>query len=118
MKSMVQHLWLIPTLPLLAAGISALLKQRQRMLAASLAIGSMILSLALSGVAFANALHHPWQGEGSHQVVNFSWFEFAAANGGAFNFRLVVGPPIGRVGGLLCVFPVLIFFYHSTVPVS
>ncbi len=78
MKSMVQHLWLIPTLPLLAAGISALLKQRQRMLAASLAIGSMILSLALSGVAFANALHHPWQGEGSHQVVNFSWFEFAA----------------------------------------
>ena len=33
----VQSLWLIPALPLLAAGVSALLKQRHRRLAATLA---------------------------------------------------------------------------------
>jgi NADH-quinone oxidoreductase subunit L len=37
----VQTLWLIPALPLLAAGITALAKRPQRTLAATLAIGSM-----------------------------------------------------------------------------
>ena len=40
MPSIVNHLWLIPVLPLLAAGIIALLKQRQRKLAATLSIGT------------------------------------------------------------------------------
>jgi NADH-quinone oxidoreductase subunit L len=37
MTSTVQNLWLIPALPLLAAGVSALLKRRHRTLAATLA---------------------------------------------------------------------------------
>ena len=52
----VQHLWLIPALPLAASGLGAILKQRQRRLAASLAIGSMILALLLSCVAFVVAI--------------------------------------------------------------
>ncbi len=76
MDWIVQKLWLIPALPLLAAGLSALLKQRQRRLAASLAIGSMVLALALSCVAFANALQHPGHGSAVRQVVNFFWFQF------------------------------------------
>jgi len=36
----VRYLWLIPALPILAAGIGALLKQSQRKFAAALAISS------------------------------------------------------------------------------
>ncbi len=38
MNWIVQNLWLIPGLPLLAAGMSALLKQRERTVAATLAL--------------------------------------------------------------------------------
>ena len=54
-----RNLWLIPALPMLAAGVSALLKQVQRRLSATLAIGSMSVSLLLAIVAFTNALAHP-----------------------------------------------------------
>ncbi len=43
-------------MPVLAAGLIALAKQRNRRFAASVAIGSMFLSLLLSLVAFAHAL--------------------------------------------------------------
>jgi NADH-quinone oxidoreductase subunit L len=76
MDWIVQQLWLIPALPLAAGGLGALLKQRQRRLAASLAIGSMVLALALSCVAFVNALQHPGHGSATRQVVNFFWFQF------------------------------------------
>src|SRR5258708_10533363 len=70
-----KNLWLIPSLPLLAAGLSALAPQRQRTLAASLAVGSMVVSLVLSCVAFAGALAHSGHGETSRQVVSFPWFQ-------------------------------------------
>src|SRR5437588_11835783 len=71
-----QYLWLIPALPLLAAGVSALLKQRQRNLASTLAIGSMVLALVLSCMAFATVLQHSGHGEAARQVLNFRWFQF------------------------------------------
>ncbi len=71
MTWIVQNLWLIPALPFLAAGFGALLRQRSRMPAASLAIGSMALSFLLSLCAFAHALAHP-----AIQVFNFRWFQF------------------------------------------
>src|ERR1039457_5020212 len=76
MDWIVQYLWLIPALPLLAAGLSALAKQRQRRFAAALAIGSMTLALVLSSMAFANALQHSGHGAVARQVVNFFWFQF------------------------------------------
>jgi NADH-quinone oxidoreductase subunit L len=76
MNWLVPNLWLIPALPLLAAGVSAMAKQRNRKFAASLAIGSMALALALSCVAFVNTLKHSGEGESSRQVVNFAWFQF------------------------------------------
>jgi NADH-quinone oxidoreductase subunit L len=75
MDWIVQHLWLIPALPLVAAGLGALLRQHQRRLAAFLAIGSMLLALALSCMAFASALLHPGHGSVARQVVNFFWFQ-------------------------------------------
>ena len=55
MSWIVPNLWLIPALPLLAAALSALAKQRHRQFAASLAIVSMLGALVLSCIAFANA---------------------------------------------------------------
>src|SRR5829696_2375500 len=65
-------LWLIPALPLVAAGLSALAPQRQRTLAASLAIGSMVLAFFLACAAFIATLGG--QEEAVRQVHNFQWF--------------------------------------------
>src|SRR5438309_1177713 len=111
MNRIAQHLWLIPTLPLLAAGLSALLKQRQRTTAASLAIGSMAGSLLLACVAFANALEHPWQGEGSHQVINFQWFEFASGDAGILKLGWVLDPLTAVMLVMVSFVGLLIFIY-------
>jgi NADH-quinone oxidoreductase subunit L len=75
MTWIVQNLWLIPSVPVLAAGLSAFAKQRNRRFAASVAIGSMILSLLLSLVAFSHVLHFSGEGIEARQVVNFPWFQ-------------------------------------------
>lgn len=69
-------LWLIPALPLLAAGLSALAKQRQRTLAAALAIGSMALALGLSVIAFVTTVQRTAPGLDARQVFNFRWLQF------------------------------------------
>jgi NADH-quinone oxidoreductase subunit L len=75
MTWIVQQLWLIPSLPVMAAGLSALAKQRNRRFAASVAVGSMFLSLLLSLAAFAQVLHFSGKGIEARQVVNFPWFQ-------------------------------------------
>src|SRR5262245_54746802 len=71
----VQNLWLIPTLPLLAAGMSALLKRQHRTLSASLAIGSMTISFLLSCGAFVQTLGGHTEGRVvAPPVYNFDWF--------------------------------------------
>ena len=67
MTWIVRNLWLIPALPVFAAGISALLPQRSRRPAAGLAIGSMGVSFLLALFAFANALRTP-----GHQIFIYS----------------------------------------------
>ena len=76
MTWIVENLWLVPVLPTLAAGITALANRRNRTLAASLAIGSMVLSFLLSLCAFAHVLSLSSHGEAARQVVNFRWFQF------------------------------------------
>jgi NADH-quinone oxidoreductase subunit L len=75
MTWIVLHLWLIPSLPVLAAGVSAFTKQRNRRLASSVAIGSMLLSLLLSLAAFAQVLHFSGRGIGTRRAFNFPWFQ-------------------------------------------
>ncbi len=80
MTSLVQNLWLIPVLPLLAAGVTALLKRRHRTLAASLAIGSMVVAFFLACGAFAQTLGGHGEGhEAARQFYNFKWFQFGEA---------------------------------------
>jgi NADH-quinone oxidoreductase subunit L len=73
MTWIVQHLWLIPSMPVLAAGLSAFARQRNRKFAASIAIVSMFLSLLLSLTAFAQVLHFSGKGIEARQVFNFPW---------------------------------------------
>jgi NADH-quinone oxidoreductase subunit L len=75
MTSIVQNLWLIPSIPVLAAGLSALPKQRYLRFAGAVSIGSMFLSLLLSLAAFAQALQASGKGIEARQVVNFPWFQ-------------------------------------------
>ena len=69
----VRYLWLIPALPILAAGIGALLKQGQRKTAAAIAICSMSVSFVLAVVAFAHLLLEP-----ARLFLNFPWMQFGS----------------------------------------
>jgi NADH-quinone oxidoreductase subunit L len=106
MTWIVQNLWLIPALPIFAAGITALLKQRNRIAAASLAIGSMALSFLLSLCAFANVLlRHSNQ----PLVVNVRWFQFG-------NEWLKIGwmlDPLTAVMLVMVTFVGLLIFIYS-----
>jgi NADH-quinone oxidoreductase subunit L len=75
MTWIVQNLWLIPSIPVLAAGLSALAEQRYRRFAAAVSIGSMILSLLLSLAAFAHVIHLSSEGIDARQIVNVPWFQ-------------------------------------------
>jgi NADH-quinone oxidoreductase subunit L len=75
MTWIIRNLWLIPAMPVLAAGLSAFAKQRNRRFAASVAIGSMFFSSLLSLTAFAQVLHLSSKGIEARQVFNFPWFQ-------------------------------------------
>lgn len=109
MTWIVNNLWLIPVLPLLAAGIIALLKQRQRTVAATLSIGSLAASLVLSISAFIPTLGTP-HGKVTQWVHNFDWFSF-----GDTTLRLGwVLDPLTAVMLVMVTFVGLLIFIYST----
>ncbi|MBL9216058.1 MAG: NADH-quinone oxidoreductase subunit L [Opitutaceae bacterium] len=67
----VQHLWLIPALPLAAAAVGAVLPRSGRVPAASAAIAAMGAAFVLSCLALNGALADPAR----HAVHNFAWFD-------------------------------------------
>jgi NADH-quinone oxidoreductase subunit L len=69
----VRNLWLIPALPIFAAGIGALLKQSQRRVAATVAITGIGFSLVLALVAFAHLLRRP-----ERLYFNWPWLQFGS----------------------------------------
>jgi NADH-quinone oxidoreductase subunit L len=71
--AILRYLWLIPALPIFAAGVGALLKQSRRKLAAGIAIASMTVSLVLAVIAFAYVLPQP-----SRLFFNFPWMQFGS----------------------------------------
>src|SRR5438105_4861198 len=80
MNATIHYLWLIPALPLLAAGILALTKQPHRHFAWMLAVGAMGLSFLLSFAAFVTTLQPHTGGETVRAVQNIPWFEFGATS--------------------------------------
>ncbi len=113
MDWIVQTLWLIPALPLLAAALSALLKQRQQRLAAILAVGSMVLALALSSAAFINAVEHSGSGSAARQAVNFFWFQAGdpQIEGTALRLGWVLDPLAAVMLVMVSLVGLLIFIY-------
>jgi NADH-quinone oxidoreductase subunit L len=110
MTWIVRNLWLIPALPALAAGLSALAKQRNRRFAASLAIGSMGLSFLLSLCAFEHVLLSSGLGETAKQVFNFPWLQY----GGEWLKLGWILDPLTAVMLVMVTFVGLLIFIYST----
>jgi NADH-quinone oxidoreductase subunit L len=72
----VRNLWLIPTLPIAAAGCIAVLKRKYRVIPAALAIGSMFVSFLLAMCAFLHIQTLRTHGVADLQVFNFHWLQF------------------------------------------
>jgi len=77
----VKNLWLIPALPVLAAGLIAVSRQPQRQRAAALAIGSMVLAFLLSLCAFAHTLQ---AAPGTRETFNFAWTRASSSSAGCW----------------------------------
>jgi NADH-quinone oxidoreductase subunit L len=75
-----QLLWLIPAVPIAAAGIAALLKQKQRLASATLAILSISFSLMMAVSAFAHVLGEWSHGLPTRETVNFTWIHVGATH--------------------------------------
>src|SRR5215831_12651446 len=111
MNWIVSNLWLIPALPLSAAALSALAKQRHRKFAAGLAIGSMVVALVLSCAAFANALQHSASGELSQQIFDFRWFQFGEGEAGSLEIGWILDPLSAVMLVMVSFVGLLIFIY-------
>jgi len=101
-------LWLIPAAPIVASGVIALLKQPHRKFAATLAIGSLSLSLLLSLIAFGHVFAGWARGAGVREIVDFTWIQFGGA-------RVALGwllDPLAAVMlVMVCLVGLLIFIY-------
>ena len=105
-----EMLWLIPAVPMVAAGVTTLLKQVKRRTSATLAIGSMSVSLLLSLVAFAHVLAGWSHGQAVRETVNFTWIQIGTANidlGWVFD-------PLSAVMLVMVSFVGLLIFIYST----
>jgi NADH-quinone oxidoreductase subunit L len=109
MTWIVQNLWLIPSMPVLAAALSAFAKRPHRKFAASLAIGSMSLSLVLSLAAFAQVFEDISRGIEARHVFNFPWFQV----GGEWLKLGWVLDPLTAVMLVMVTFVGLLIFIYS-----
>src|SRR6185437_12807255 len=106
----VRILWLIPVVPIIAAGIIAVLKQPRRRLAARLAIGSMSFSFVLALFAFAHVVASWANGIAVRETVNFAWFHIG-------NEAVAMGwilDPLAAVMLVMVTFVGLLIFIYST----
>jgi NADH-quinone oxidoreductase subunit L len=109
-SSITEILWLIPAVPMVAAGVVALLKQPRRKVAAALAIGSLSISLLLSLVAFGHVLAGWSQGVAVRETANFTWIQVGAAQ---VDLGWVLDP-LAAVMLVMVSFVGLLIFIYST----
>jgi NADH-quinone oxidoreductase subunit L len=79
-SAIVEFLWLIPAVPIVASGVVALLKQPRRKPAAALAIGSLGFSLLLSLIAFVHVVNQWAHGTTARETFSFDWFRFGTSS--------------------------------------
>jgi NADH-quinone oxidoreductase subunit L len=109
-SSIAEVLWLIPAVPMVAAGLAALLKQVKRRTSVTLAIGSMSVSLLLSLVAFTHVLAGWSHGQAVRETVNFTWIQVGTAN---IELGWVLDP-LSAVMLVMVSFVGLLIFIYST----
>ena len=106
----VRNLWLIPALPMIAAGIIALLRQPRRRPAAVLAIGSLAISFLLAVAAFAHVLTQWANGAPTREMVSVNWLSLG-------NSTLQMGwvlDPLAAVMLVMVTFVGSLIFIYST----
>jgi NADH-quinone oxidoreductase subunit L len=111
----VQYVWLIPLLPLLAAGVAAVTPRSGVKLASGLAIGAMAIGFLLSCGALAEALGGSGRGNEaglltSAATCNFVWFDLGA---GSLRLGWVLDP-IAAVMLVMVTFVGALIFIFST----
>ncbi len=109
-SSITQILWLIPAVPMAAAGVIALLKQPARKLASTLAIGSLGVSLLLALVAFGRVLSGWSHGFSVRETANFVWLPMGT---GTVDLGWVLDP-LSAVMLVMVTFVGLLIFIYST----
>ena len=105
-----QWLWLVPAVPAAAAGVIALLKQPNKKLSSSLAIGSLGCSLLVAIAAFAHVLSGWSHGYAVREVVNLSWIQVGTSH---VELGWVLDP-LSAVMLVMVTFVGLLIFIYST----
>jgi len=103
-------LWLIPAVPIVASGVIALLKQPKRRTAATLAIGSLSVSLLLALIAFVHVVGTWAHGGGVRETVNFTWIQVGSSH---VDLGWVLDP-LAAVMLVMVAFVGLLIFIYST----
>jgi len=109
-NGIVRNLWLIPAIPMIAAGLIALLKQPKKRTAATLAIGGLACSLALAIAAFAHVLAAWGSVAPTRETVSFNWIDLGATH-------LQLGwmlDPLAAIMLVMVTFVGLLIFIYST----
>ncbi len=109
-SSIARILWLVPAVPMVAAGAIALLKQPRRKLASSLAVGSLGVSLLIALAAFAHVLAGWSGGHSVRETVNFAWVQ---SGSGTVDLGWVLDP-LSAVMLVMVTFVGLLIFIYST----
>jgi proton-translocating NADH-quinone oxidoreductase chain L len=102
--SITQFLWLIPALPLIAAGITALCQRSQKKLSSTLAI----LSMGISGVIAIAALVSCISSGNSRTTFNFDWLRFGESS---LQLGIVLDPLSASMIVMVTFVGLLIFIY-------
>ena len=100
----VQHLWLIPTIPLAASLLILSLNNSRRTASAGLAVLGQIAALVLSIAAFLPTLTSP----GYRAFHNFTWFTFGE---NAVRLGWVLDPLTGAMLGMITLVSLCIFIF-------
>ena len=103
-------LWLIPAVPIVAAGIIALLKQPMRKASATLAIGSLGVSLLIALFAFAHVVSNWSHGIVTRETVNFTWIQTGTST---VDLGWVLDPLSAIMLVMVCFVGLLIFIYST-----
>ena len=103
-------LWLIPAMPIVAAGLIALLKQPFRKAAATLSIGSLAASLLVALAAFGHVVGGWSQGLAVRETVNFTWLQVGNIN---VDLGWVLDPLSAIMLVMVCFVGLLIFIYST-----